>query len=77
MQKEQLLRGAAAICEVLGPTWKPRHVYHAFETGSLPIIKVGGVICARASTLVAHIEQKEREALEAAEKKRKEREQAA
>jgi excisionase family DNA binding protein len=52
-----LLYGAAKIAEYLGV--KRAVVYHLVETGRLPSFKVGSVVCARRSKLIAALERLE------------------
>lgn len=56
------LRGAAAIAEFLfGDRLLRRKVYHLAETSRLPVFRLGTVLCARRSRLMAWIaEQEER-----------------
>jgi len=51
-----LLFGAPAIADFLGPPWKPRAVYHAHERKSLPIGKTGNKLTASKSKLAAHFD---------------------
>lgn len=53
-QQADLLWGAQTIARFLGLT--KRQVYYALESGSLPIRKIGGRLCARRSSLLAFIE---------------------
>lgn len=56
-----LLDGAEAIAEfVYGDRRHRRRIYHLAETGQLPHFKLGAMICARKTTLLAWIEAQER-----------------
>ena len=55
-----LLLGADKIAEFLfGDPAKRRKVYHLSEKTCLPVFRLGSVLCARKSTLVAWIEKQE------------------
>ncbi len=56
-----LLEGADEIAEFMGLESK-RRVYHLCESGSLPIFRLGRIICARKSTLLSHIKAQEKQA---------------
>ena len=57
---DDLLRGAAAIAEFLfGSAKDRRKVFHLVETSRLPTFKLGSMICARKSVLMAWIEEQE------------------
>ncbi len=57
---EDLLVGADAIADFLfGDPSKRRQVYHLAQTNQLPIFKLGAILCARCSTLLACIKEKE------------------
>ena len=56
-----LLQGAKAIADFIGLT--QRQVFHLAEIGELPVFKIGGRLTARKSTLLAHIEALEAQAL--------------
>ena len=57
---DDLLKGAESIAEfVFGDRKKRRQVYHLAQTGCLPLFKLGATLCARRSTLIASIEEKE------------------
>lgn len=58
-----MLRGADAIACFLGLS--RRQVYHLTETARLPVFKLGAVLCARRSSLLGWIEERERRAVEA------------
>ena len=58
---DDFLRGVTAIAEFRGE--KPRRTYHLLETGQLPAYKEGGVWNSRKSTLLAHTERREAEAM--------------
>ena len=52
---EDALRGASAISAFLYGTPKMRRkVYHLAATSKLPFFKIGSLICARKSELLAH-----------------------
>ena len=53
---DDLLDGAAAIAEHMGPDWTPRRVFYAAERKYLPIFRLGNRLCARKSTLRRHME---------------------
>ena len=57
---DDLLRGAAAIAEFLfdNPR-KRRKAYHLASKSRLPTFKIGSMICARKSVLIAWVEQQE------------------
>jgi hypothetical protein len=60
---DDLLRGAEKIAEfIYGSSDEPnrRRVYHAADKHGLPTFKLGGVICARKSTILKWIEARER-----------------
>lgn len=60
--KDDLLRGARAIADVLGCS--PRTVYHLAEHGSVPIWNEPGMgLVARRSALERYFREREREAL--------------
>jgi len=58
-----LRRGADAIADFLyggrGAKYR-RRVYHLIETNQLPHFRLGAIVCARESTLLAWIEEQER-----------------
>lgn len=55
-----LLRGAEQISEFLyGDPGHRRKVYHLAETSRLPIFRLGSLLCARRSVLLAWITQQE------------------
>lgn len=54
-----LLCGADNIAAFLGI--KVRRVYHLVENNVLPVFRMGATLCARRSTLIHWIEEKERE----------------
>ena len=57
---EDLLRGAAAIAEFLfGSTKMRRKVFHLVATSNLPVFKLGSLICARKSVLLAWVSSQE------------------
>jgi len=56
-----MLRGADAVAEFLyGSKNYRRKVYHLAGTSNLPIFKLGSMICARKSVLLAWVEAQER-----------------
>lgn len=58
---EDLLIGADAIADFLfGDPNKRRQVYHLAQTNQLPIFKLGASLCARRSTLLSCIQDKEK-----------------
>jgi hypothetical protein len=58
-----LLRGADEIAVYLyGDAGQRRKVYHLAETSRLPIFRLGSVLCARRSILIAWIAEQERRA---------------
>jgi len=62
---DDLLRGAKKIADFFygsDDSQGVRRVYHAAATGQLPIFKMGATLCARRSTLRAHIADREKEA---------------
>jgi hypothetical protein len=57
-----ILRGAAEIAEHLfGEKGKKRKVYYLVERNSLPVFRVGCMMCARKSTLAKWIAAQERQ----------------
>lgn len=57
---DDLLRGAEDIALfVFGDVKKRRQVYYLSERGELPTFKLGSVICARKSTILAKIAEQE------------------
>lgn len=57
-----LLRGAEEIAAFLyGSGRERRNVYHLVETASLPHFRLGNLVCARRTTLLAWIENQERQ----------------
>lgn len=60
---DDLLRGAEAISEFLfGDKILRRKVYHLAETSRLPVFRLGSVLCARRSVLIAWIAEQEQRA---------------
>jgi hypothetical protein len=58
---DDLLRGADKIAQYLfGSPSERRKVYHLAEAQRLPVFRMGGVLCARKSTLLEWISQQER-----------------
>ena len=57
---DDLLTGVRAIAAWRGEP--ERRVYHLLERRQIPAFKLGGIWCARKSTLLADIERREREA---------------
>jgi len=61
-----LLRGARAIAGFMyGDEDKTRQIYHLAETSRFPCFKLGGVLCARRSTIVQWIETQEQRSMRA------------
>lgn len=58
---DDILRGAEAIQAFLGFE-KRSQVYHYASKGEIPVFRMGRVLCARKSTLLRFIEQRESEA---------------
>ncbi len=58
---EDLLRGADQIAAFTGTT--RRQVYHLAHTSQLPVFKIGSILCARKSRIIAWIEHQEAEAI--------------
>ncbi len=57
---EDLLRGAEQIAMFMfGDPKMRRQVYHLAQAGQLPVFKLGAILCARRSTLLAWIEAQE------------------
>jgi hypothetical protein len=55
-----LLRGADQIAEFLfGDPGERRKVYHLAETSRLPVFRLGSLLCARRSVLLAWIAEQE------------------
>ena len=58
---DDLLRGANEIATFLfGAAKERRKIYHLARTGSLPVFKLGAILCARKSSLMTWIEEQER-----------------
>jgi hypothetical protein len=58
---EDLLKGADEIAEFFyGDRKQRRKIYHLAETSRLPVFRLGTVLCARKSQLMAWIEAQER-----------------
>ena len=58
-----ILEGGSAIATyIYGDPEKRRKVYHAVANAGLPVFRIGGVICARRSTLVRWIAEQENRA---------------
>lgn len=56
-----VLRGANEIAEFLfGSKAVRRKVYHLASTSNMPVFKLGSMICARKSVLLAWVEAQER-----------------
>ncbi len=52
-----ILRGASAIAAFMG--FERRVIYHLASKGTLPVFRMGDIVCARKSTLVAWVIQQE------------------
>ena len=60
---DDLLRGAEEISQFLfGDKILRRKVYHLAETSRLPVFRLGSVLCARRSVLIAWIAEQEQRA---------------
>jgi hypothetical protein len=60
---DDLLEGADEIAGFLfGDQSKRRKVYHLAESGGLPVFRLGSVICARKSTILKWIGEREQAA---------------
>ena len=60
---QDILRGAEEISAfVYGDIKFRRRVYHLCESSNLPHFRLGSMLCARKSTLVAWIEKQEQKA---------------
>ncbi|OJX78548.1 hypothetical protein [Magnetospirillum sp. 64-120] len=58
-----LIEGADQIAIFMyGDAKKRRRVYHLAETSSLPVFRLGNILCARKSTLLAWIAEQEKAA---------------
>lgn len=58
---DDLLRGADKIAEfIFGDKSKTRAIYHIASTSRLPHFKLGAVLCARKSQLIAWIADQEK-----------------
>lgn len=58
---QDLLRGAEEVAEFLyGSRALRRKVYHLASTSNMPVFKLGSMICARKSVLLAWVEAQER-----------------
>jgi hypothetical protein len=65
---EDLLRGAAEISEFFYGNASPenrKRIYHLADSGKFPAFRMGAILCARQSTLIAYIEEQERAAMAA------------
>jgi hypothetical protein len=63
-----LLRGADTIAEfVFGTKAERRKIYHLAETSRLPVFRLGSVLCARRSVLMAWIAEQEKRGLRGAD----------
>ena len=61
---DDILRGADQIAEfLLGDGRQRRKVYHLAENSRLPVFKLGAILCARRSTLIAWIADQEMKAV--------------
>lgn len=59
-----VMRGAEVIAEfIYGDRRHRRRIYHLIETSQLPHFKLGALVCARKSTLLAWIEQQEQRSI--------------
>lgn len=55
-----ILRGGDAIAEfIYGDPVRKRSIYHLVRTAQLPVFRLGNVICARRSALIAWIAEQE------------------
>jgi hypothetical protein len=73
---EDLLRGAAEISQFFYGNAKPenrKRIYHLADSGKFPAFRMGSILCARQSTLIAYIEEQERAAMAAVERFSKEK----
>lgn len=60
-RQPDVMKGAAAIAAFLfGESARRREVYYLVERASLPVFKLGAMICARRSTLESWITAQER-----------------
>jgi hypothetical protein len=63
---DDLLRGAAAISKFFygdDSMSNRKRIYHLADSGAFPAFRMGSIICARESTLLAYIEAQERAAM--------------
>ncbi len=61
---DDMLRGADQIAGfLLGDPKERRKIYHLSETSRLPVFRLGAVLCARKSVLLAWIAQQEENAI--------------
>jgi hypothetical protein len=51
MLSQDLIKGAAAAAEYLGPAFTPRSVYHMVENNQLPVVRKGRTLFFRKSDL--------------------------
>jgi len=58
---DDIMLGAASIAAFMG--MRPRQLYHAAEMGHLPTFRIGGMLCARKSTLTHWIADLEQDAV--------------
>ncbi len=66
--KGDLLEGADEIARFMfDDPGKRRKIYHLADKAELPVFRLGTVICARKSTLMAWIESRERSAVSGGE----------
>jgi hypothetical protein len=58
---EDILRGAGQIAIfLLGDAKERRKIYYLAEIGSIPVFRLGTIICARKSTILAWLSKQER-----------------
>jgi hypothetical protein len=63
-----LLRGASEISKFFygeDSLQNRKRIYHLADSGTFPAFRMGGIVCARVSTLIAYIEGQERAAMAA------------
>lgn len=64
--KGDLLEGADQIAAFMfGDAGKRRKVYHLADKSDVPIFRLGGVVCARKSSILKWIEEQERKGVAA------------
>ena len=64
---DDILRGARTIArEILGDETRVGTIYYQAKSGHLPTFRIGGILCARRSTLREHFRRQEEASLKPA-----------